>query len=80
MIETIMRQILMWSAIINLGLLLCWWLFFALAHDFLYRMHTKWFRIPAEQFDAIHYTGMMYFKLFILVTNIVPYGVLLIIS
>jgi len=76
----LIRDMFMWTSIINMGLLLWWWLIFVLAHDFVYRMHTKWFRIPADNFDAIHYTGMMYFKLFIFAANIVPYAVLFIVA
>lgn len=75
-----MKNFLLWCSIINIGLLLWWFLFFALAHDFIYRMHTKWFKMPVEKFDAIHYTGIMFFKIFIFVANIVPFCALLIIT
>ncbi|MFH1645194.1 MAG: DUF6868 family protein [Candidatus Omnitrophota bacterium] len=67
------QKVLLWSFIINIGLLLWWFLFFVLAHNFIYKMHSKWFKISVEQFDAIHYAGMAYFKIFIFVFNIVPY-------
>ena len=67
------RSTLAWCSVINLGLLVWWWLFFSLAHDWTYRIHSKWFRIPVEQFDAIHYCGMAFFKLAILLFNLVPY-------
>jgi len=44
-----------------------------MAHDWMYRMHSKWFNIPVEKFDAIHYSGMAIFKIAILVFNLVPY-------
>ena len=71
-IETI-RGVLAWSAVINFGLLLWWFLFFALAHDWMYRLHGKWFKLTREQFDALHYGGMAVFKLGILLFNLVPY-------
>ena len=71
-IETI-RDVLGWCAVINLGLLLWWFLFFMLAHDWMYRIHGKWFKLPVERFDAIHYSGMAFFKMCILLLNIVPY-------
>ena len=67
------RSTLAWCSVINLGLLIWWWLFFSLAHDWTYRVHSRWFRIPVEKFDAIHYTGMAFFKLAILLFNLVPY-------
>ena len=71
-IETI-RDVLGWCAVINLGLLLWWGLFFMLAHDWMYRIHGKWFKLPVERFDAIHYSGMAFFKICILLFNIAPY-------
>lgn len=69
-----------WCSIINIGLLLWWFLVIILAHDFIYRMHTKWFKISAEKFDAIHYNGIIIFKLFVMIFNVIPYFALLIIS
>jgi hypothetical protein len=74
------RQALLWCFIINMGLLLWWFLFFWLAHDWIYRLHGRWFKMPVEKFDSIHYTGMAFFKIFILVFNLVPYVALLIVG
>jgi hypothetical protein len=69
----IARDALLWCAVINYGVLLLWFLFFRFAHDWMYRFHGRWFRIPAEQFDAIHYTAMAIYKLGIILFNLVPY-------
>ena len=69
----IIRDVLAWCAVINIGLLLWWLLFFLLAHDWMYRFHGKWFKLSVERFDAIHYAGMAFFKICIFVFNIVPY-------
>jgi len=69
----IVRDVLAWCAVINIGLLLWWWLFLTLAHDFVYRFHGKWFKLSEERFDAIHYSGMLFFKICIFLFNIVPY-------
>jgi len=45
----------------------------ALAHDFIYRIHRQWFNLSMERFDAIHYALMGFFKLCIILFNIVPY-------
>jgi hypothetical protein len=71
-IETI-RGMLAWSTVINWLLLLWWLLFFTMAHNWMYRFHSKWFALSVEKFDAIHYAGMGLFKLSILVFNLVPY-------
>jgi hypothetical protein len=69
----ILLGVLGWSAVINIGLLLWWSLWILFAHDFVYRIHSKWFKIPVEKFDAIHYAGMAFYKITIIVFNIVPY-------
>ncbi len=67
------RDVLMWCTLINFGLLLWWFAFLSLAHDWTYRLHARWFRLSPETFDAIHYGGMAAFKLSIILLNLVPY-------
>jgi hypothetical protein len=67
------RKALLWCAVINYGILLVWFLFFVLAHDRMYLLHTRWFRLSVEQFDMLHYAGMSIFKIGILLLNLVPY-------
>ena len=74
------RAALAWCAVINIGLLLWWYLFFILAHDWMYRFHSKWFDIPVEKFDAIHYAGMAFLKIGIFLFNLTPYFALRIVG
>ena len=67
------RKILGWCLAINLGVLLAWFLVFVFARDFLFRIHTRWFKIPEERFDEIHYIMMGCCELFVFVFNVVPY-------
>ena len=67
------RSMLAWCMVINFGMLLVWFFIFNLAHDWTYRYHSKWFKLPVEQFDTIHYSGMVVFKLGILLFNLAPY-------
>lgn len=67
------REAFLWCAVINYGLMLVWFLTFALAHDWMYRLHGRWFRLSTERFDAIHYAGIAMYKVGILVFNLVPY-------
>ena len=76
----IIREVLGWCAVINIGLMLIWFLFILFAHDWVYRMHSKWFRISVETFDAIHYAGIAFFKIVIFVFIVIPYISLLIVS
>ena len=67
------RKALLCCAFINYGILLVWFLFFILAHDWLYLFHCRWFHFSVEQFDILHYAGMSVYKLGIILLNIVPY-------
>lgn len=69
----IVREVLGWSALINYALLTVWFLIFSWAHNWLYGFHGKWFTLPVEKFDAIHYAAMAFYKLAIFMLNLVPY-------
>jgi hypothetical protein len=70
---SMLRDVLLWCAVINYGVLLVWFLFFILAHDFMHRLHGRWFQLSRQQFDIIHYAGMAIFKLGIILLNVVPH-------
>jgi hypothetical protein len=69
----LIRAALGWCAVINIGILLWWSLFIMFAGDFVFRMHSKLFKMNREQFFAIHYAGILWFKLVVFVLNVVPY-------
>jgi hypothetical protein len=68
----LVRSALLWCAVINYGVLLLWFVLFAVARDWMRGFHGRWFRLSAEQFDAIHYSGMAIYKIGIILFNIVP--------
>ena len=76
----IIRDVLAWCAVINMVLLLFWFLLLVLAHDFIHRIHGRWFKLPVEEIDAIHYKVMLFYKICIFLFNIVPYFALLIVG
>jgi hypothetical protein len=75
-----LRAVLGWCAVINYGVLLCWFLAFRFAHDWIYRFHGQWFPMPVEQFNAVHYGAMAVYKIGVLLLNVVPWVALLIVS
>lgn len=77
---TVIREVLKWCSIINIGLLTWWALILLFAHDFIYKLHSRWFKISLTTFDALHYGGIGLFKIFVFTFNIVPYIALIIIS
>ena len=74
----IVRAALGWCSIINMALLLWWFFALIVLHDWVYKWHSKWFKLSVEKFDQIHYTGIAFFKILLLFFNIVPYFSLLI--
>ncbi len=80
MTVAMIRELLGWCCVINIGLLLWWFLIILFAHNWIYRIHGKWFKMSKETFDAIHYAGIAFFKIAIFVFNIVPYIALRIIG
>ena len=66
-------NVLLWCSIINIGLFLLWFILFTLAHDWLYKFHGQWFKLSEDNFDAIHYAGIAFFKICIILFNLVPY-------
>jgi hypothetical protein len=74
------RGALLWCAVLNYGLLLGWFLLFALPHGWMHQLWGKWFRLSAEQFDGLTYALMGMYKMGILLFNLVPYVALLIVG
>ena len=74
------RDILLWCTLINWTMLLFWFLFMKFAHDLVYKLHTSWFKISVDDFDAIHYKGMVYFKVLIFAIFFTPFLALLIVA
>jgi hypothetical protein len=74
------RAFFAWCSVLNMGLLLLWAMFFMFAHDWTYRIHSKWFNMPIDKFDTMHYAGIALFKMGVLLFNLVPYFALRIIG
>lgn len=80
MTVAVVRGALLWCFIINMGLMMLWFLMFKFAHDWIYRTHGQWFKFSVEQFDTIHYAGMAFFKTCVIVFNLVPFIALCIVG
>ncbi|MEI6067976.1 MAG: DUF6868 family protein [Methylococcaceae bacterium] len=68
----IIKVLLLYSLAFNYMILLIWFGVFSFAHDWLYRLHSRWFFISRENFDALHYAGMAFYKIGLLLLNIAP--------
>ena len=71
-----LRIFLGWCTLINAGMFAVWSLAFVFAHDLVFKVHARWFKIPEERFDEIHYTMMGHYKLAVILFNLAPYLVL----
>ena len=67
------RHFLLWSTVINYGILLVWFCAFVFLHDWMRHLHGRWFRLSNEQFDTVHYAGMAVYKIGVLLFNLVPF-------
>jgi hypothetical protein len=64
---------LLWCAVINYGILIVWFLVFTLAHDSLHQLHARMFHLSKERFDSINYAAMAFYKIGVLLLNLIPY-------
>ena len=67
-----------YSTLIHFCILLIWFALFIFAKERLYTLHSRWFSIPKEQFDSIHYKLIALYKLLILIFAFIPFITLLI--
>lgn len=75
-----LKTFLMWATAINYGVLMLWFGVFVCAHDWLYRLHSRWFKLSTETFDALNYGGAALYKIGIVLFNLVPLVALLVIA
>ena len=66
------KQFLLWSIGVNYLVLVLWFVAFLSAHDWMYRLHSRWFKISVETFDTIHYLGMATYKIGVLLFFVAP--------
>ena len=75
-----LRTFFMWCTILNGGSLILTSLIFLIAGKWMYRMHTRWFKMPQETFNVVIYSFLGIFKVFIFMFNLVPYLALVILG
>lgn len=62
-----------WATIISSLVLFMWVLMIGFMRAFIYKVHSRWFKLPTTHFDTIHYCGMGLLKLFIWLLFLTPY-------
>ena len=72
MAVNVIKDALLWCVAINDLLLISWVAIVAFAHDWFYRLNKRWFRLGVEHFDAINFAGIAFYKIGIILLNLVP--------
>ena len=67
-----LQAFLWWCAGINYAILLLWFAVFVFAHDWTYRVHSRWFRLTPESFDAMNFIAVAIYKVGNILFFIVP--------
>ncbi len=76
----VVREFLGWCSIINIGLLMFTAIFIIFAVDMISKIHSKLFNLDKSSLPRLYFKWMAYYKILIIVFNIVPYFTLLIMS
>lgn len=71
-----LKTFLLWSLGFHTLLLTLWFFIFVGAHDWMYRLHTRWFQLSVATFDTLHYAGMGLYKLGIWLAFGIPCAVI----
>jgi len=74
------KNVLLWCTGLNYAILFIWFGVFVFAHDWMYGLHGRWFKLSIETFDAIHYAGLAGYKIAIILLNLVPLIALCLVS
>lgn len=75
-----LESFLILCAGINYAILIVWFGVFVMAHDWVYRMHSRWFKLSVERFDALNYLGVAVYKIGIMLFVVVPLIALLVLD
>ncbi len=77
----LLTRFFMWCTILNGSLLLISSLLgMVFSTDFVYGIHSKWFPMQKDTFNAVLYALIGIWKIIIFVFNVIPWAVLAIIS
>lgn len=69
----VIESFLGWSILINWCILAIWFGMLVFARGWIFQLHARWFHISASQFDQIHYRGIIFAKVMVLLLNVTPW-------
>ena len=68
-----LQQFLLWCTMINYALLILWWIILLLPHKWIYNLSGRPLKLTSEEFDKCNFTGIVFYKLGIILLFLVPY-------
>ena len=71
-----LRSVLLWCGVVNYALLIVWFVMAVPARSWTLKVWGRFFRLTPEQFDLLNFAGMAFYKVLVLVFNLVPWLVL----
>jgi hypothetical protein len=74
------QEFLGWCTVINFIFLILAGLTFFLAHDWMYQFHQAFLNVSVETYDSLWFITLAFFKILVIVFNLIPYCVLRFIS
>ena len=75
-----LQSFLLWSALINYGVLTISFLVLVFARDSVFRLHSRWFALERAHFEAILYLVLALYKIGIWLLFLVPYFALCVVG
>ena len=66
------RMFFMWCSVINGAVLILSSLILVFGGSFVFRVHTRWFVMPRETFNAVVYGFLGFYKVVFITFNLVP--------
>lgn len=75
-----LQSFLGWCSILNMALLMFWVTIVAIVPDLVYRTQRHWFPMSREVHGVVMYCMLGFFKLLVLIFNVIPYLALYIIN
>jgi hypothetical protein len=68
-----LRHFLAWCTVINYIILIVWCLAIVFARVPISRLQGRFFDLPVDKFNSINYLGISFYKIGIMLFNLVPY-------
>jgi hypothetical protein len=56
------KEPLLYCLAFNYAVLIIWSVVFILGHDWMCRLHSRWFKLSVDTFDALHYRAWRFIK------------------